>query len=92
MPEIYLALALFLLLNLVAGMWRILRGPSTTDRMLAAQLFSTTSVAILLLLAQATDKPALYDIALIFALLTAVTAIAFVQRAWPSREIKHDNH
>lgn len=92
MQTFYLALALFLLLNLVAGMWRILRGPSITDRMLAAQLFSTTSVAILLLLAQATAKPALNDIALIFALLTAVTAIAFVQRAWPSREIKHDDH
>ena len=92
MQTFYLALALFLLLNLVAGMWRKLRGPSITDRMLAAQLFSTTSVAILLLLAQATAKPALNDIALIFALLTAVTAIAFVQRAWPSREIKHDDH
>ena len=91
MQTFYLALVLFLLLSLVAGMWRILRGPSATDRMLAAQLFSTTAVAILLLLAQATGKPAFHDIALVFALLTAITAVAFVQRAWPIKEDKNDD-
>ncbi len=54
MQTLYLALALFLLLNLGAGMWRVLRGPTAADRMLAAQLFGTTAVAVLLLLAQAT--------------------------------------
>ncbi len=53
---LYFILALFLLSNLVAGMWRVLRGPTSADRMLAAQFFGTTSVAVLLLLAQATDK------------------------------------
>ena len=90
MQTLYIALALFLLLNLVAGMWRVLRGPTAADRMLAAQLFGTTSVAVLLVLAQATDKAALRDVALIFALLAAVTAVAFVRRAWSDRETKHD--
>jgi len=71
-------------------MWRVLRGPTATDRMLAAQLFGTTSVAALLVLAQAMDKAALRDVALVFALLAAVTAVAFVRRAWSDREIKHD--
>jgi len=88
MQTLYFALALFLLLNLFAGMWRVLRGPTTADRMLAAQLFGTTAVAILLLLAQATESMALRDVALVFALLTAVTAVAFVRQAWPERE--HD--
>ena len=92
MQTFYFALVLFLLLSLVAGMWRILRGPSATDRMLAAQLFSTTAVAILLLLAQATGKPTFHDIALVFALLTAITAVAFVQRAWPIKEDKNDDN
>jgi multicomponent Na+:H+ antiporter subunit F len=83
-------LALFLLLNLIAGMWRVLRGPTVADRMLAAQLFGTTSVAMLLLLAQASDKAALRDVALVFALLAAVAAVAFVRRAWPDHGIKHD--
>jgi len=79
---LYFALALFLLLNLVAGMWRILRGPTAADRMLAAQLFGTTAVASLLLLAQASGSSRLRDVALIFALLAAVTAVAFARRAW----------
>ncbi|MFW2373705.1 MAG: monovalent cation/H+ antiporter complex subunit F [Gammaproteobacteria bacterium] len=91
MQNLYLGLALFLLLNLGAGMWRILRGPSAADRMLAAQLFGTTAVAILLLLAQATDNPALRDVALVFALLAAITAVAFVQRTWPGQEENHDD-
>lgn len=91
MQTLYLALALFLLLNLFAGMWRILRGPSIADRMLAGQLFGTTAVAILLLLAQATENPDIRNVALVFALLAAVTAIAFVQRAWPKQEEKNDS-
>ena len=35
MQTLYFGLALFLLLSLVAGMWRVLRGPTTADRMLA---------------------------------------------------------
>lgn len=92
MHTLYLALALFLLLNLIAGMWRVLRGPTVADRMLAAQLFGTTSVAVLLLLAQAVNDAALRDVALVFALLAAVTAVAFVRRAWADQETKHDAH
>ena len=90
MQSIYLGLALFLLLNLGAGMWRVLRGPTDADRMLAAQLFGTTAVAVLLLLAQATGGAALRDVALVLALLAAVTAVAFVRRAWPEPEAGHD--
>ena len=90
MQTLYLVLALFLLLNLGAGMWRVLRGPTAADRMLAAQLFGTTAVATLLLLAQAYGKAALRDVALVFALLAAVTAVAFVRRAWPEQEADHD--
>lgn len=75
-----LFLSLFLLLNLAAGLWRVMRGPTAADRMLAAQLFGTTAVAILLLLAEGTGQPALRDVALVFALLAAVAAVAFVQR------------
>jgi len=78
--------ALFLLCNLIAGMWRVLHGPSDADRMLAAQLFGTTAVAILLLLAEAYGTAALGDVALVFALLAAVAAVAFVRQTWPVQE------
>jgi len=90
MATFYFALALFLLLNLFAGMWRVLRGPTAADRMLAAQLFGTTAVAVLLLLAQVFGNAALIDVALVFALLAAVTAVAFVQRTQPNEEVEHD--
>jgi multicomponent Na+:H+ antiporter subunit F len=90
MQLFYLALSLFLLLNLGAGVWRVLRGPTTADRMLAVQLFGTTAVAILLLLAQAYSNAALRDVALVFALLAAITTVTFVRRAWPDQETGHD--
>ena len=90
MQNLYFALVLFLLLNLFVGMWRVLRGPTAADRMLVAQLFGTTTVAALLLLAQVFGNAALCDVALVFALLAAVTAVAFVRCTRPNEEIKHD--
>lgn len=79
MIELYWGVAAFLLLNLLAGLVRVLRGPTPADRMLAAQLFGTTAVAILLLLAETMMIPALRDVALLFALLTALATVAFVR-------------
>ena len=81
-----LLLAVFLLANLLAALLRIVRGPTAADRMLAALLFGTTGVAVLLLLAHAADDPALVDVALVFALLAAITGAAFAQRAWRREE------
>ncbi len=89
MTTLLLGLAAFLLLNLAGGMWRVMRGPTAADRMLAAQLFGTTAVAVLLLLSDGTGQPALRDIALVFAVLAAVAAVTFVQRVW-SRGRGHD--
>lgn len=91
MQIFYLTLALFLLLTLGTGLWRVLRGPTAADRMLAAQLFGTTAVAVLLLLAQAYDNSTLRDVALVFALLAAVTSVAFVRRTWPDKEVSNDS-
>lgn len=76
------ALAIFLLLNLVVALLRVARGPTPADRLLAALLFGTTGVAILLLLADAMAQPALIDAALVFALLAAISGAAFARRAW----------
>jgi multicomponent Na+:H+ antiporter subunit F len=74
------ALALFVLLNMGAGLGRIWRGPTQADRMLAAQLFGSTGVAILVLLADALQLAPLRDVALVLALLAAMTIVVFVQR------------
>jgi multicomponent Na+:H+ antiporter subunit F len=79
MNELYLTLAAFLLLNIAAGLVRVLRGPTSADRMLAAQLFGTAGVALMLLLAEAQAAAALRDVALVFALLAALATVAFVR-------------
>lgn len=82
MNDWYATLALFLLMNLVVGLARVWRGPTPADRMLAAQLFGTTGVAVLLLLAEASSVPALRDVALVLALLAAMATVVFVRRVW----------
>lgn len=80
----YLAgLAGVLLLSLLVGLVRVFRGPSDADRMVAAQLFGTTGVAVLLLWSIASGSPALLDVALVLAVLAPITAVAFVHLAGP---------
>jgi multicomponent Na+:H+ antiporter subunit F len=76
------ALALFLLINLLAALWRATRARNVADSMLAALLFGSTGVGILLLLAEALAAPALIDVALTLALLAAIAGVAFARRAW----------
>ena len=75
----YLALILCgLLISLLAGMIRVLRGPTEADRMMAAQLFGTSAVAMMLVLSHLMAMPALLDVALVLAILAAVALVAFV--------------
>lgn len=76
-----MALAAFWLLAMLGlGLLRIWRGPSVADRMLAAQLFGTTGVALLLILAQSQGQSALRDVALALSLLSVLATVAFVTR------------
>lgn len=69
---------LFLLLNLGAGLVRVARGPTAADRMLAILLFSSTTVAMLLIMAEWMVLPALRSVALLFVMLAAILSLAFV--------------
>ncbi len=86
MNEFNLAMCVLLLLMIVAGLVRILNGPTPADRMLAAQLFGTSGVAAVLLFAFAMDMPRLLDLALVFAVLAAVVGVAFALRGWVEPE------
>lgn len=92
MSRLPLLLALFLLANLLATLVRVVRGPTAADRLLAALLFGTTGVTVLLLLAYAGGGDTLVDVALVFALLAAITGAAFAQRAWRRQrgEVEHE--
>ena len=86
MTVLYVLVSTFLLLTVLAGLVRVLLGPTPADRMLAAQLFGTTGVAVLLLLAEVLSAPSLRDVALVLALLSVLAVITFVLRAWEGPE------
>ena len=77
MAEFLLLAAGFVLLTAVAGLVRLLRGPTDADRIMAAQLLGTGVVAVLLLVATALGATAVVDVALVLALLAAFLAAAF---------------
>ena len=80
-PQLHLLIpAVLLLLTMVLGFLRALRGPSLQDRMLSVLLLGSGGVGLLLLLAFMLQQPALIDVALILALLAAMLAAALTRR------------
>jgi multicomponent Na+:H+ antiporter subunit F len=78
----FLFAAAWLVLALLAlDLFVILRRPAEVDQMMAAQLLGTGGVAILLLLAVATETSPITDVALTLALFAAFAAVAFVRSA-----------
>ncbi len=94
MDNVYALVAIFLMLNMLTGLFRIYAGPTPADRLLAAQLLGTTGTAVLLVFSAWFGQRALIDAAMIFAVLAAVTLIAFVCRLWlqlPAESEEHDD-
>jgi multicomponent Na+:H+ antiporter subunit F len=71
---------LILTISLGLGLVRVFIGPSLEDRMLAIQLVGTSGVGILLLLGFLLDLPSSLDVALVLALLAAVSVVALTRR------------
>jgi multicomponent Na+:H+ antiporter subunit F len=76
--------ALVVLAIVALGLVRVLLGPAEADRMMSAQLVGTGGIAVLLLLAVATDTPSLLDVALSIALLSGFASISFAMAAAPA--------
>ena len=72
----FLAAAGILVLLAIAMFYRALRGPTTQDRLLAVNVLGTNTVVILALLGAGLDEPSFLDIALIYALLNFLMAVA----------------
>jgi multicomponent Na+:H+ antiporter subunit F len=81
MASFLFAAAGFVLVTVALGLLVILRRRAEVDHMMAAQLLGTGGVAILLLLAAATEVPPIVDVGLLLALFAAFAAVAFVRSA-----------
>ncbi|WP_318570289.1 cation:proton antiporter [Salinigranum marinum] len=69
------AAAAFVVASLV-GVYRIVRGPTMPDRVIAVNVIGSNTVIIIALLAAAIGEPGALDIALVYALLNFVLSIA----------------
>ena len=87
MTTLHLVAAVVLLLTIILGLGHVFRQPGRAESLLAALLFGSTGVALVLVLGKGLGMDRALDIALVFALLAAVLGVAFVLRGWP----KHDD-
>lgn len=60
----------------IAMFYRAIQGPTTQDRVLAINVLGTNTVVILALLSAGLAEPSFLDIALIYALLNFLMAVA----------------
>jgi multicomponent Na+:H+ antiporter subunit F len=74
--EIFLGAAALFVVLAIMMFYRVVAGPTTQDRLLAVNVLGTNTVVILALLAAGLDEPWFLDIALIYALLNFLMAIA----------------
>ena len=81
MAEFLLLMAAFVVLMVALGLVRVAIGPGRAERMMAAQLLGTGAIGALLLLSAAVGEPAVVDVALTLALLSAFASVAFVKFA-----------
>jgi multicomponent Na+:H+ antiporter subunit F len=86
MEAFYGWLAVALAGTMATGLARVVVGPKPADRMLGTQLFGTTGVALLLVMAELKENEALRNVALVFVVLTLLTLIAFVERTPPGAD------
>jgi multicomponent Na+:H+ antiporter subunit F len=70
--------AVVLALNVLVGLVRVALGPAPGDRLVAALLFGTTGVALLVVLSVATDMPALRNVSLVLVVLAALVVVVYV--------------
>ena len=78
--SLLIATVLLLLITQAFGLLRAMIGPTLQDRMLSVQLVGSTGVGLLLLFGFLLEMPASVDVALVLALLAAVSVAALTRR------------
>jgi len=74
--DVLLAAAALFLVLAIALLYRVVRGPTMQDRVLAVNVLGTNTVVVLALLAVGLGEESLLDVALIYALLNFLMAVA----------------
>lgn len=77
------AVAGVLLVVVLGGLWRAVRGPTTRDRLTAFVLLGTTGAALLAVLGSATEVPAFRDAAIVLVALATVVTVVVTRGGQP---------
>jgi multicomponent Na+:H+ antiporter subunit F len=75
MDAFFWGLAIFLLVNAFACLWRAYAGPTIVDRLLAVNIVGTKTLVVLVLLTLVFGRALFLDIALVYGLLNFVVTI-----------------
>lgn len=86
----YLMFSVVILLTVVGGLIRVFNSPKRADRMLAAQLCGTASVAIIIMFARILNDDFLFELGLVIAILAAISTIAFVRLTWQRNMVEEE--
>ena len=73
----------FILLGILTALWRFIKGPSSADRIMAFDVMTVTSVALIALIALFNNRFIYLDVALVYGLLsfTGVIVVArFIEK------------
>lgn len=76
LSSVFLAAAAALVMLAIVVLYRAVKGPTMQDRVIAVNVLGTNTVVILALLAVALDSESFLDIALVYALLNFLMAVA----------------
>ena len=63
--------------SVLFAFWRLARGPSLPDRVVAFDLLSTLGIAVMAAYAVVADQPAFVDVGLLLALVSFLGTVAF---------------
>ncbi|AGN00098.1 monovalent cation/H+ antiporter subunit F [Salinarchaeum sp. Harcht-Bsk1] len=74
--DVFVAAAALFVGMAILLLYRVVRGETMQDRVLAVNVIGTSTVVVLALLSVGLDEESLLDIALIYALLNFLTAVA----------------
>lgn len=79
MLNLILGVTLFLAFLIVISIYRALKGPTVSDRIIAINLITTLVIAIIVLLAFYFDQPSFIDVAILYAMIGFLMTVAVVK-------------
>jgi multicomponent Na+:H+ antiporter subunit F len=79
MLNLILAVSIFLSVLIVLSIYRALKGPTVSDRVIAINLMTTLVIAIIGLLAYYFDQTSFIDVAILYAMIGFLMTVAVVK-------------